>query len=79
MDWSASRATDGILRGTNETILYAHTDPDDSAPWWMVDLGSVYPVSEIVLYGRLKQCEFQTSYVITQLISYITCIPMKQS
>ena len=65
MDWSASRATDGILRGTNETILYAHTDPGDGAPWWMVDLGSVYPVSEILLYGRLTQCESQATYIIT--------------
>ena len=78
-DWSASRATDGVLRGANADILYAHTDVDDNAPWWMVDLGSVHPVSEILLYGRLTHCEFQATESITKLISYATCIPIEQS
>ncbi len=57
-DGSASRAIDGITDGDfNNGTSVTHTSHDgDFAPWWQVDLGSVQPVGEVVLYNRTDCC-----------------------
>jgi hypothetical protein len=57
VDYPASRAVDGITTsgGTNMSItVYG------SQPWWQVDLGDVYPVDQINIYGRTDCCTSQT-------------------
>lgn len=65
---AASKALDGNTSGgwtwDNNTIT--HTN-DETAPWWEVDLGGVYNVSEIKIWNRTDECcwnRLQNFYVM---------------
>ncbi|NMC09413.1 MAG: hypothetical protein GYA39_00315 [Methanothrix sp.] len=53
-NWSASRGVDGIKTG-NIFDGGFHTEYEEG-PWWQVDLGSVYDLSEARIYNRLDCC-----------------------
>ncbi|MDM7934430.1 MAG: discoidin domain-containing protein [Methanothrix sp.] len=53
-NWSASRGVDGI-KTANIYDGGFHTGYEES-PWWQVDLGSVYDLSEVRIYNRLDCC-----------------------
>jgi hypothetical protein len=48
----ASRAVDGNVSGNWYTQSIAATAGNEDNPWWKVDLGQVYDIGEIKLYGR---------------------------
>jgi len=54
--WSAqpTRESDaaGAVNGVINGLQGFHTEIEDS-PWWMVDLGSIFAISEICIYNRL--------------------------
>ena len=59
--WSASRAVDGFLYDKADRG-YSHTNGTASTKdWWMVDLGEVYPITDIHLHGRLSECMYHES------------------
>ena len=56
--WSASKAVDGILYDPYNKD-YAYTLGDyTTEQWWMVDLEDTYAISEVYIYGRIKQCMY---------------------
>jgi len=63
LDGSAGKAidgnTDGNFSGGSSTTHTASNG--EAAPWWQVDLGSVQPVGEVVLYNRLDCCSERLS------------------
>ena len=53
----ASKAVDGNTSGTwdfGKTIT--HTKEDGNNPWWEVDLGGVFDISEIKIWNRTDDC-----------------------
>lgn len=56
--WSRHDDPTVDARGGNNGIITGfygfHTDEEDS-PWWEVDLGTVKPVSEVVVYNRIDR------------------------
>jgi len=52
MDSDGSRAVDGNRESDYFKESCSHTDIDQPNPWWRVDLGSSYPVSEVFLVNR---------------------------
>jgi len=48
----ASIAVDGVTNGTYATNSITHTNNDFQA-WWQVDLGSVQPIEDIQVWGRV--------------------------
>src|SRR5262249_7700348 len=50
----ASRAIDGNKSGNYGDGGQTHTEENTSNPWWEVDLGADFPISEIVVYNRTE-------------------------
>jgi hypothetical protein len=52
------QAVDGDTNGQWADNACSHTDDitQDTNPWWTVDLGGTYDVSEVVLYNRADCC-----------------------
>lgn len=48
--YNASKGVDGSLK------TFFHTEKD-STPWWQVDLGRIYPLSEVIIYNRQDCCQ----------------------
>ena len=59
-----SLATDGNVNQDATLGGCAHTDDGDFDPWWTVDLGRVYLIGRIVIYGRTDCCG---KYIFTML------------
>ncbi|MGB0991898.1 MAG: discoidin domain-containing protein [Akkermansiaceae bacterium] len=53
---TADRAIDGDTNGQWLGNSVTHTDPNDLAPYWQVDLGSSQSINDIVLYNRTDCC-----------------------
>src|SRR6185369_12942796 len=53
---SAALAVDGNTNGdfAAGSVTHTHSDP---APWWEVDLGAQYAVSQVKLFNRTDCCE----------------------
>ncbi len=49
---AAARATDGKTEGAYGKKSVQHTDDNDPAPWWEVDLAEAKPIEKIVLWNR---------------------------
>jgi F5/8 type C domain len=64
-DGPAARAVDGNTSGDWSANSVTHTD-DESNPWWEVDLGKVYNISEIKIWNRTDCCwgRLQNFYVM---------------
>lgn len=52
----ANRAVDGNLDGVYGNGSVAHTN-DENNPWWQVDLGANYQLSDIVVWNRTDCCQ----------------------
>jgi hypothetical protein len=52
----AYRAIDGITDGNFGNGSVTHTDNDDPAPWWQVDLLKEYPLDRVVIWNRTDCC-----------------------
>ena len=64
----ASTAIDRITDGDNNLQQVTHTDFDDPAPSWEVDLGQEYEIATIVLWNRTDCCsERLTDFVVSVL------------
>ena len=51
-----------IYRTVSETdVNCVHSDLDDTNPWWQVDLGQNYSVSNITIYRRSGKAAFRPS------------------
>jgi hypothetical protein len=63
-DYPAAKAVDGSTAsgGTNMSITNFSTQP-----WWQVDLGAVYPLDQVNIYGRTDCCQSQTGNFYLQL------------
>lgn len=48
-----------------------HTAVYDSNPWWEVDLGNVYPIRQMIIWGRTEDG--------STLIFFTCCIPALRS
>ncbi|HJQ41122.1 MAG TPA: discoidin domain-containing protein, partial [Thermoanaerobaculia bacterium] len=61
--YPASRAVDG-----NPASVYGSINATlpGFQPWWQVDLGAVYPVDQINVYGRTDCCPWQTGNFYVQ-------------
>lgn len=57
----ASLAIDGLTNGVHSAGTVTHTGIMENTPWWQVDLGSVQPVGEVVLYNRTDCCSNRLS------------------
>ena len=55
IDFSADNAIDGVRGGSFPTNAIAHTDVE-AEPWWEVDLGQRYDLSQIVVFNREDCC-----------------------
>jgi len=51
----AQRAVDGVTNGNYTQVNGTHTNSDANA-WWQVDLGSVQPIENVVLWNRTDCC-----------------------
>ncbi len=56
----APKAVDGNTDGSYSNQSITHT-MDDLNPWWQVDLGSIYDISEIKIYNRTDACSDRLS------------------
>jgi len=63
-NYTADKAVDGITTsgGVNMSITAF-----SSQPWWQVDLGAVYPLDQINVYGRTDCCPNQTGNFYLQV------------
>ena len=59
--WNASYAVDGEKERQERTKEYVEshascsgTNGEDWPSWWKVDLGAVYAISRVVIYGRTR-------------------------
>ncbi len=50
------RAIDGNTNGAWASGTITHTNEGDPSPWWQVDLGDVYDLTRIVIWGRTEDC-----------------------
>ena len=50
-DGNSERAADGNTDGKYSAHSVCHTSKDDN-PWWEVDLGAIYDISEIIIWNR---------------------------
>ena len=55
LDFSADNAIDGVRGGSFPTHAIAHTDIQ-SEPWYQIDLGQRYDLSQIVIFNREDCC-----------------------
>gem|GEM_PF-1261023 len=55
LDFSADNAIDGVRGGSFPTHAIAHTDIQ-SEPWYEIDLGQSYDLSQIVIFNREDCC-----------------------
>jgi len=66
MSTTASLAVDGNTNGGWGSNTITHTN-DENSPWWEVDLGGVYDISEIKIWNRTDDCcwnRLQNFYVM---------------
>ncbi len=56
----ASRAVDGDTNGAWSNGSVTHTNKE-SQPWWEVDLGTMTPIEEVVLFNRTDCCSGRLS------------------
>lgn len=52
----ASKACDGITEGTFDGQSYTDTE-SEWQPWWEVDLGASYNISEVAVWNRVDCCQ----------------------
>lgn len=52
---SSSEGANGAINGKKTGRFGFHTELEQN-PWWMVDLGDIYALSEIVVYNRIDNC-----------------------
>ena len=53
---AASLAVDGNANGSYQAGSVTHTSPNTNNPWWRVDLGASYDVSQISIDNRTDGC-----------------------
>ena len=53
---AASLAVDGNANGSYQAGSVTHTSPNTNNPWWRVDLGASYDVSQISIHNRADSC-----------------------
>ena len=58
--YDASRAVDGSL------ATFFHTN-NESNPWWEVDLGRIYTLSDAVIYNRQDCCQYRERTLLVLL------------
>jgi hypothetical protein len=51
-EWSTSEGPNGAINGNKTGGFGFHTLCEEN-PWWMVDLGEIYDISEIAIYNRI--------------------------
>jgi len=52
----AARAVDGNTNGSYGAGSVTHTQPSTNNPWWRVDLGATYDVTQINVFNRTDSC-----------------------
>ena len=71
--------TSTIYRTVSETdVNCVHSDLGDNNPWWQVDLGQNYSVSNITIYGRGGKLAFRSSGHLI-LPTNLLCLNLLQS
>lgn len=56
----SSRAVDGNINGDYGQWSVTHTKLEEH-PWWTVDLGEIYDISEVIVYNRTDNCSDRLS------------------
>lgn len=56
--WSKPDEASRALNGQEYSKFAFHTD-DTGQPWWMVDLGDVYPIHSIIVGNRADRCKYR--------------------
>lgn len=64
-NFEAEKAIDNCaIRSLQQTFCCSATEPENK-PWWMVDLGTFYPIGKIVIHRRSEEpnhCKFISDF-----------------
>ncbi|ESO95097.1 hypothetical protein LOTGIDRAFT_160858 [Lottia gigantea] len=71
LEYTAGKAVDGNTSGYFQEDSCSHTYQysRNVSEWWEVDLGSVYDITDIIIYNRIDCCEL--TFVVSDFINII--------